>query len=130
MRAHEILDRHGNVVVGATIIPDGGRLRRIGMFAMDNRTVGTARVTDGKTIGHRPGALPVSDVDRAKRVALRQAADAKLSTRWKNPPSVTTEERPQVQADVQSDLASRYAQADQRLSERWRRGRGRGRGGS
>jgi hypothetical protein len=91
-----------NVEDDDKILKDGERMT-VHMFAMDG--VATRKLG----AGHRPGGLPVTDADRQRRRALHDAADSKLSERWKRP-SIKSESKPPVT----------MADRDQRLSQRWR----------
>lgn len=86
-----------------------GEVVTVNLWAMDGATVEDRQLG---AVGHRPGGLLVTDADRQRRRALHDAADFKLSERWKNP--VNADPKPPV------TMADKYAARDQRLSQRWR----------
>jgi hypothetical protein len=95
------------------LVKDGGSIR-VPLFTMDAvQRVVAARKPSAS--GHKPGSLPVTDAERTTRAALYDAADKRLSDRWKNPPPVVT-----TKAQPTTDLAQAYARRDKALSDRWR----------
>jgi hypothetical protein len=96
-----------------------GEVYRVPILVMDSQQRAVAASQPG-TVGHRPGSLPITDADRAARVARQAAADAKLCDRWKHPPAtqVTTAPPPAPTTDV----AALYAKRDKALSEAWKGG--------
>ena len=62
------------------ILKDGGVLK-VSMFAMDSTQRAIAQRTPSGQ--HKPGHLPVTDADRARRVALAEAKNKQLADAWK-----------------------------------------------
>lgn len=97
-----------------TLIRDGETVT-VPIFAMDAQQ----RAVAASAPLHRPGAVPLTDTDRAARITRQALGDRKLSERWKTP-SPTAAAAKAGQASP--DMASVYARADKALSERWRGG--------
>lgn len=107
--------------IEAKVLPDGGRLVIPKMLTDAAPRTPALAVTDNAQ--HRPGAVAVSDQERARRASLVKDANAKLSDRWRNPPSPATDATrvatpPQPVAAKDKDAM--YAAADRRLEQRWK----------
>jgi len=108
------------------IMKDGERYR-IPIHLMDSlqRSVVADASKRTATARHSPGSVALTGADRQTRATMYQAADAKLSSRWKNPPAL---DAPQPVKDVRptpapaTDMAARYQAVDKKLTERWRNG--------
>jgi len=112
-----------------TKLPDGnkvlkdGEVLHIPITLMDAQQRAVAAALQPNMVGHKPGSLPLTDSDRAGRVARQAAADAKLSARWKHPAAVQPVKDAPAPATVTSqDIAAVYARRDRKLSEAWRKG--------
>lgn len=103
------------------IVKDGQRLV-VSMSLMDGmqRVVATHPIVSGEPL-HRPGAVSISDTDRAQRAAVYNGYNKTLADRWKNPPPVlpgVTDAKPAPTAA--RDHAAMYDRYDAKVSERWR----------
>lgn len=105
---------------GREVLEDGERLS-INMMLMDaqQRTVATrAILANDAAIGHRPGSLPLTDTERARRTALYRDHDKRLGERWKNPlPTVSKPDATQLTGDARMDA---YAHYQDQITNAWR----------
>jgi hypothetical protein len=83
MTKSKVYDADGNLLPEGSIVPDGGRTVTQ-VTLMDS----AAALADGAR--HSPGGLAIGDTDLDAKAAALDARDARLSSAWKNPPSVET----------------------------------------
>ncbi|TWI58290.1 hypothetical protein IQ16_08196 [Bradyrhizobium huanghuaihaiense] len=114
----EVFDRDGKrITLAGNVVPDGATVR-VAQMIMDAAPAGL----------HRPGSLPLADVDRDARQAAYEDRKRSLSDRWRHPAPAqppagakAPQTTPPAPVAGVSDAEARYAERCAAVEQAWRR---------